>query len=195
MQIGAESRNKIIVLAVLLLVAAFLFPRIFSGKPAQPVTVAAPAKPARKGAVARTTGKKLLQRKGTVITSLDPTLRFDWLRSSEDQEYTGGKRNIFEPRSEEMPRPIDDGTKSAHIAPPPPLLPPGPPPIPIKFFGFATEQGTAKRVFLSNGDDVLIGKEGEIIARRYRIVKINGNSVEIEDVLNNNKQVIPLSQG
>src|SRR3954470_11474156 len=34
------------------------------------------------------------------IASLDPTLRFDLLKSSEDVEYKGGKRNIFTAQSE-----------------------------------------------------------------------------------------------
>ena len=42
---------------------------------------------------------------------------------------------------------------------------------------------------------MFVGSEGDIVDRRYRIVKIGPGSVEIEDLLNNNRQTIPLSQG
>ena len=68
-------------------------------------------------------------------------------------------------------------------------------PIPLKFYGFATQAGQPKRVFLSSttGEDVFVGTEGQVINRRYRIVKVNNTSVEVEDILNNNKQTLPLT--
>jgi hypothetical protein len=42
---------------------------------------------------------------------------------------------------------------------------------------------------------VFIAKEGEIVDRRYKIVRISPNAVEILDVLSNNRQSIPLTQG
>ena len=197
MQIGAENRNKVIALVVLAAVAMFFVPSMFTSKPA-------PASAAHAGAALTTTrkpatrtgGKRLLQPKGALVASLDPTLRFDLLKSSEDQEYTGGRRNIFEPRQIEIPKPIDNGSKKeAQGPPPPPPGPPPPPPINLKFYGFATQTGKAKRVFLSTGEDVFVGGEGEVVDRRYRIVKINTDSVLIEDILNNNQQKIPLTQG
>jgi hypothetical protein len=50
-------------------------------------------------------------------------------------------------------------------------------------------------VFLSKGEDIFIAKEGQIIDRRYRILKIGPNSVEVEDVLTNNRQTLPLVAG
>lgn len=131
-----------------------------------------------------------------VIVSLDPTLRFDLLRSSEDRDYAGGRRNIFEAHQEEIviPKPIDTGLKPIVVdnRPPPPPLPP---PINLKFYGFANRPGETKQIFLSSGDDVFVAREGEIVNRRYRVVHIGTNSVDIEDVLNNNRQTIPLTQG
>ena len=73
--------------------------------------------------------------------------------------------------------------------------PPPPPPINLKFFGFANKPGEPKRIFLSQGEDVFIAGEGDIVDRRYRILHISPVSVEVEDVLNNNRQTIPLTQG
>ena len=50
-------------------------------------------------------------------------------------------------------------------------------------------------MFLSAGEDVFIAKEGDIVQRRYKIVKINPTSIEVTDVLNNNQQTIPLTAG
>jgi hypothetical protein len=133
-------------------------------------------------------------RRGSVSTepSLDPTLRYDWLKSSEDTKYQGAGRNIF--RAEiDIPKPV----VPVHVAAAPvvPQGPPPPPPINLKFFGFANKPGEPKKIFLSQGEDVFIAGEGDIIDRRYRILHITPVSVEVEDVLNNNRQSIPLTQG
>jgi len=74
-------------------------------------------------------------------------------------------------------------------------VPPPPPPIELKFYGFATPAGGTKRIFLAHNEDVFIAKEGDIVDRRYKVMKISANSVDILDVLSNNRQSIPLSQG
>jgi len=48
---------------------------------------------------------------------------------------------------------------------------------------------------LSQGDDVFIAAEGDIVDRRYKVLRISPMAVEVEDVLNNNRQSIPLTQG
>jgi hypothetical protein len=65
----------------------------------------------------------------------------------------------------------------------------------LKFFGFASKPGEPKKVFLSTGEDVFIAAEGDIVNRRYKILHIGTSSIEVEDVLNNNRQSIPLTQG
>jgi hypothetical protein len=65
----------------------------------------------------------------------------------------------------------------------------------LKFFGFANKPGEPKKVFLSQGEDVFIAVEGDIVDRRYKVIHIAPTSVEVEDVLYNNRQSIPLTQG
>jgi hypothetical protein len=65
----------------------------------------------------------------------------------------------------------------------------------LKFYGFASKPGEAKRIFLSQGEDLFIAAEGDIVDRRYRVLRISPVSVEVEDVLNNNRQSLPLAQG
>jgi len=125
---------------------------------------------------------------------LDPTLRTDLLKNSEEAQYKGTGRNIFDSQAPlpKIPQPI-----KPPVVPQPPLAeaPPPPPPIPLKFYGFANKPGEPKSVFLAQGDDIFIGHEGDIVNRRYKIIRIQQNQVEIEDVLNNNRQAIPLTQG
>jgi hypothetical protein len=74
----------------------------------------------------------------------------------------------------------------------PPPGPPPPPPIDLKFFGTAASEDGQLRAFLLKGDDVFLASDGEIVQRRYRVEKISANSIVVEDLTNNNKQVLPL---
>jgi hypothetical protein len=65
----------------------------------------------------------------------------------------------------------------------------------LKFFGFSNKPGEPKKVFLSQGEDIFVAVEGDIVNRRYRVLHISPAAVDIEDVLNNNRQSIPLTQG
>lgn len=131
------------------------------------------------------------------VPRLDPTLQLNLLKQSEETKYAGSGRNIFIAHEDvPIPVPVKPAItdQQAQVTPPPP---PPPPPIMLKFFGFANKPGEPKKVFLSQGEDVFIAGEGEIVDRRYRILRIitNPASVEVEDVLNNNRQTIPLTQG
>jgi hypothetical protein len=126
---------------------------------------------------------------------LDPTLQLDLLRQSEDTKYAGMGRNIFAAGSLPIESPRANGTTDKRAKQyTPPTIPP-PPPITLKFFGFANKPGEPKKVFLSQGEDIFIAGEGDIVDRRYRILRISPASVDVEDVLNNNRQSIPLTQG
>jgi hypothetical protein len=200
MEIGSENRTKLIAAVALMVVALALLGNWIFGSPggAPSTTETATAAPpplqdeAQAAAPARSTahGKKA----GTGARSLDPSLRYDWLKSSEDTEYKGAGRNIFAAQME-IPKPIASAVPDKHAGPALPPVPPPPPPIDLKFFGFASRPGEPKKVFLSQGEDVFIAIEGEIIDRRYKVLRISPMSVEIEDVLNNNRQQIQLTQG
>ena len=132
--------------------------------------------------------------------SLDPTLRYDLLKTSEETKYEGTGRNIFRVFVE-IPQPkapvhTDKGSAVAENHAPAPYVPPPPPLSNLRFYGFATNRSDgAKRIFLAKNEDVFIASEGDIVDRRYKVVRISQNSVEILDVLSNNRESIPLSQG
>lgn len=128
--------------------------------------------------------------------SLDPTLHLAQLATAEHIKYEGSGRNIFVSQPDApIPTPLGRGVTDhpANMWTPPALT--APPPIPLKFFGFASKPGEAKKIFLSKGEDVFIAGEGEIVDRRYKVVRISPTSVEIQDVVGSGPpQSIPLTQ-
>ena len=193
MKLGAENRTKLIAAVALMVLAGILVARwMFSSGGSSPTganpsaSVATPsnAPPAPR---TRRRGRKI----DTASRSLDPSLRYDWLKASEDTKYQGKGRNIFQEQID-IPRPVKPPVIPTA---PQPFVPPPPPPINLKFFGFASKPGEPKKIFLSQGEDVFIAGEGEMVDRRYKILRISPMSVEVEDVLNNNRQSIPLTQG
>jgi len=202
---GAENSKKTIAAGALFLVAIVMFIRMISGSSiaASPTSTAtAPPPPAHP---VRTTTHRGLHGKekatGPVTPSLDPRLHLTELSEAEDTTYDGTGRNIFMD-TEEPKIPVAHGSgllDAKNPSPPQPIPPPQPivrtpPPINLKFFGFASGPDH-KRVFLAQGDEVFVASEGDIVQRRYKIVKINNNNIEILDVLNNNHQTIPLTAG
>lgn len=204
MKLGAENRRNLIAAVALGVVALVLVVVEFGGWFSGPSTTdAAPVASTERVSVdpvptRGTTGRK----RGSSATkhakseNLDPRLRFDLLKASEDTKYEGTGRNIFRVFVEPPPKPVVSPVLSQQrqVAQGP-AQPPPPPPIGLKFYGFATPAGGAKRIFLAKGEDVFIAKEGDIVDRRYKVVRISPNAVDILDVLSNNRQSIPLVQG
>jgi hypothetical protein len=128
------------------------------------------------------------------LASLDPTLHPEIMRQAEALEYTGNGRNIFSQFSAPpaIPKPIAPIRQANVNTGPPP--PPPPPPINLGFYGYAAEKTGQKQVFLLHGDDIFIASEGDVVDRRYRVVKIGAASVQVEDIPYHNTQSLPLRQ-
>jgi hypothetical protein len=202
MKVGAENKKKAAGAVALMAVAIFLFVRAVSA-PDSPTgatssvaarPTAASPQPTGAGKAPAARGDARSRHVAAVLTpTLDPRLRLDLLKQSEEIKYAGSGRNIFREHLEEIPKPVAGGLVTP-TPPPPPPGPPPPPPINLKFYGWATAPGQAQAVFLARGEDVFIAHEGDIIARRYKVLRIMPNAVEIQDVLSNNTQSIPLTQ-
>jgi hypothetical protein len=206
-KLGSDNSKKTMLAIGLAVVAVILTVRMFYSSFAQPAQETAQAAPAI-GAVAPTPNRKGQTRRpgpqpkknSAPTTSLDPRLRLSALNETETLQYDGTGRNIFKSNAEDpmpkIPTPVASAIKKQPEQPiaqgPPPV--PLPPPIPLKFFGFANQQGN-KKVLLLSGDDVFVAQEGDIVQRRYKIMKINANNIEVQDVLSNNRQTIPLTAG
>jgi hypothetical protein len=194
MKIGVEDKKKVIIMSVLLILAIFLFIYEFGstrGNSSSPVVASSPATAGPTATPATPNNKKTGIFK-TRERTLNPTLQLDRLAASEKIEYSGATRNIFrmaEPLASRIP-PVD---APVVIKSPGTIIPPPPPPeIPLKYYGFSNRPGEPKKAFLQDGDNIFVASEGDVVERRYKIVKITNNSVVVEDVLNNNQQSISL---
>jgi len=127
--------------------------------------------------------------------TLDPRLRLDILAASQSKKYEVGGRNIFRMEAPPVDKTVVDVRTRPPFGPDPlptPTPPPPPPPIPLKFYGFASKPTEPKKIFLFDEGEVFVARQGDIVERKYKVIQINNTSVIIEDVLNNNKQTIPL---
>jgi hypothetical protein len=200
-KLGTENRRNTIIAAVLgvlaVLAVAYQFmpssSTIASTAPAAteaPTTGVHPPPAVRR--VSGSAGKK-----EKPPQSLDPTLHLQQLAATEQIKYEGSGRNIFVSQAAEVviPHPVAPGDTD-HKGPDKFQIPAvaAPAPIPLKFFGFASKPGETKKIFLSKGDDVWIVGEGEIVDRRYKVIRIASASVEIQDVVGSGPpQTIPLT--
>jgi hypothetical protein len=205
---GSEDRKKFYAICGFAVVFAAVMYYELSGSsgpvapPPPPVIISAPqaasssttaegdSSPTRSGSATKV---------GTTSATLDPTLHMEAMLVTESVVYTGTGRNIFSAQSAPpvaIQKPIAPArpTQVAVVAPVyHPQVPPPPPPIDLKFCGFfASPKTGAKQAILLHGEDVWLASPGDIVLRRYRILSIAANSVEVEDIPNNNKQSLPL---
>jgi hypothetical protein len=141
--------------------------------------------------------------------TIDPALRLDLLARLQQVQLEGGERSLFEfgqprppktPDVKILPKPAAPGAKTADAAADPkaaaaaPAKPP-PPPIPLKFYGYLNPaRGGARRAFFLDGDDIFVAAEGEIIKKRYKVVRIGINSAVLEDVEYQHQQTVRLEE-
>ncbi len=140
-------------------------------------------------------------------SKIDPTLRLDLLAKVQSAGYEGVERNLFlfgAPKPKVTTPPPGEAASTAALAAAakpagndPPAAPskPPPPPITMKYFGFANRQGDArKRAFFMDGEEIYVAAEGDIIKKRYKIVRVGINSVVVEDLDHKSQQTLPLQE-
>ncbi len=110
-----------------------------------------------------------------------------------------GERDIFEygraPQAEAAaPPPVTEATPLPMVR-----LDPTPPPVPtlaplnLKFIGsLDNARGLKVAVLLTDKNEILTGKVGEVVANRYKIGKIGFESVDLEDVTSGQTRRIAL---
>lgn len=214
MKAGAENRKKTITAGALGAVALgciiYAYSALFGGSSSTPAPTVAPSHPVG-AAPARTaetpavnTGAQTASMPGVdavklahTSASLDPTLDQTAMHRAESLVYSGTGRNIFSLTYTPPPPPIPPNVPKPRpqpkiIMPPAPVGPPPPPPINLKFFGTARRGNGPVQAFLLQGDNVYLASAGEIVAHKYKIVSINLNSIQVEDLQYNNTQTLPL---
>ena len=145
---------------------------------------------------------------------VDPTIRIDLWAAVKAVEFEGVERDLFrfgERRKKVVAPPDSDKVaeaqkrlresqraRQAKAAAGKTPRKPGrkAPPISFRYYGFANEPGNSrKRAFLLDGEDILIGGEGDVFKKRYKIIRIGLNSIVVEDLDFNDQQTLKLIEG
>ena len=137
-------------------------------------------------------------------TTVDPTLRLDLLAKLQDVGVDGTQRSLFDfsappapklPEPKIKPKPADDGAKpdDPETAKPRDPPKPPPPPIPLKFYGYINPTNPSdKRAFFLEGDNIYVAREGDLIEKRYKVVRIGVTSAVVKDTQHDHEQTLAL---
>ncbi len=168
-----SRRTQIIVFALLVVILALVLYRTWSGSSsAVPPTSSADVK-------------------YQPLPVENPSLRLDMLERIRKFEYSGRHRNIF---SASLPPPPPPNVKPGKAGSMPPPLPP-PLEVPVKFFGYVADLRTGlRRAFFTNGEDVFIVAEGEVLLSRFRLLRIGNNTADVEEVASGRRATLAMEE-
>lgn len=169
------------------------------------------APPSRSSAGRRNAGQEFrppYKRKGVDTGTIDPRLRLDLLAKVQAVDLAPAERNLFQfgaappvapaidpgkiiPKTQAQIQ-VEQARLQAQAGPP---GPPPPPAITLKYYGYTAQRADGhKRAFFLDGDDIFVAAEGELIKKRYKVVRIGVASVEVEDTQFNHTQMLPLAE-
>jgi hypothetical protein len=216
MKADPKKRQFIILAGLLLILASTLYRLLFPseeapGKIPAPQNAKSPVIDDLKDIYLKRNPKKSGGKKETSFQEIDPTIHLERLENF-DPGNPLNARNMFS--QEVVPdRPIgainqrNKKTGGSAVASEPNVAGPaglGPVPgrevvvssIPInlKFYGIAFDPIRKKRQgFFSEGDNVFFASEGDLLANRYRIIRIGDTTAEIEDVGSKTRRQITMA--
>ena len=133
-----------------------------------------------------------------VLAVENPQIRWEELSRAQKTEY---KSNGRDPFSTKAP-PTAAEVAAANVPLPPPVIATPPPkpttaslPANLKYFGYGTiPNGTPRRAFITDGDDVYIVSEGDTLLGRYRIVKVGNTNLEFQEISSGLPGTTPLDE-
>jgi hypothetical protein len=162
------ERNKGIALAVLIVIAGLIWYYERSG-----------------GSVTATSAQSgELSYKPLAVEN--PALQREKQNASQKTEYKGAGRDLFSSTAPPPPEEARTVAQAERRFQGPTIPPPPPPPaLPgnMKFFGYGTiPNGTAKRAFLTDGDNIYIVGEGDTLLGKFRVTKIGNANLDFEEI-------------
>jgi hypothetical protein len=126
----------------------------------------------------------------------NPRLLRDKITRNQHAEYKGTGRDLFSELAPPPPESVKPVVARGPVGPVQPAPPP-PPALPgnLKFFGYGTvPNGTARRAFLSDGDQVYIVAEGDTLLGKFRVVKIGNANLDFEEIASGRRGSTTLSE-
>jgi hypothetical protein len=136
----------------------------------------------------------------TVLAVKNPAINWGQMERARKTEYKSNGRNPF---ITSAPAPPEDPKKpKPPIGPSAPSIPDQPTkptiaqvPPNLKYFGYGTvPNGTPRRAFVTDGDDVYIVSEGGILLGRYRILKVGNSNLEFQEISSGLPGAMPLDE-
>jgi len=142
-------------------------------------------------------------------STVDPTIHIELLAKVQDAKIEGGQRNLFQFGAAAPVEPLKGKEPIVKVAKvfdyprplapkppdPGPPLPPPPTPPSFKYYGLATKKIDNKRTaFFLDGEDIILATEGMTVKSRWKVVRINAESVTLEDALTKKQQLLAISE-
>lgn len=186
----ATERQRQIALGVVLVVLAFVLYRAvtFLGRTSTTTATSGSSASSSNGRARTASAARITEPPATA-----PDVR---LRALDDErpKPIAGDRNLFRFK----PKPPPPPSAPPSIARTTPSVPAGPPPlpsIPLKFIGIVEAPTQAKRIaaFVDSTGHSFQGREGDVVAGQYRILKIGVESIEMAYLDGRGRQTIRLS--
>lgn len=134
-----------------------------------------------------------------IIQVENPHIRMEQIKRTQGAEYKSSGRNPFSYSLAPVPKTTPQPTKTPDFVGPrdqPPPPPPPPPTLPanVKFYGYGSVNGTSRRAYFTDGEEVYILGEGDILLKRFRIIRIGNASLEFEEISSGRIGTAPLEE-
>ena len=123
------------------------------------------------------------------LAQYDPAVHFDSLKELDSRPLPDEDRNPFDFVGGAPP---PEPPKQAAV--PAPAAPPPPPPLPLKAMGYNELPGGKKAAMVTYNDDLQMVQEGDVIASRFKILKINPTMLVVEDDTEHKTLELPFPQ-
>jgi hypothetical protein len=135
------------------------------------------------------------QKKGTAPAKPASTLQVQALDEFEPKPLPDISRNPFDfgaPPLTPAQRAMQaargpGGAMTASSAPPPPQ-------IPLRAIGYSERPGSKAEAYLTDAENVYIVHDGDVLEKRYRILKITPSIVEVQDGTSGEKAQLPIPE-
>jgi hypothetical protein len=155
----------------------------------------APSNPSRTAAAPKAAGK------GGPVDPNDLKVRLEDLQAAHPDADKAGRNpfKFYVAPPPPPPKPVVDPGPPPPPPPPPPgpgtpgYVAPPPPPIPLKFIGVLETKPGQKLAAFSDCQKTWRGREGDVVAGQYRLLKIGVESVQMEYLDHRGQQTIRMT--